>query len=134
MKHPTRTRAAVFAGGLTVALAISGCAAGSAPDSTSDGQLSGTRPDHVGHAHHRHQGTPARGGRLERRPSGREGHDDRPGRRPADQQRQLLIQNAQTESDEYTVVLLDVVWTAEFAANRWVTELEPEPLPDRRDA
>ena len=47
----------------------------------------------------------------------------------ADQQRQLLIQNAQTESDEYTVVLLDVVWTAEFAANRWVKELDATLYP-----
>jgi multiple sugar transport system substrate-binding protein len=47
----------------------------------------------------------------------------------ADQQRQLLIQNAQTKSDEYTVLLLDVVWTAEFAANRWVTELDPSLYP-----
>jgi multiple sugar transport system substrate-binding protein len=47
----------------------------------------------------------------------------------ADQQRQLLIQNAQTKSDEYTVVLLDVVWTAEFAANQWVKELDPSRYP-----
>jgi multiple sugar transport system substrate-binding protein len=47
----------------------------------------------------------------------------------ADQQRQLLIQNAQTKSAEYTVILLDVVWTAEFAANRWVTELDPSRYP-----
>lgn len=41
----------------------------------------------------------------------------------ADDQRQQLVQNAQTKSDAYSVVALDVVWTAEFAANRWVAEL-----------
>ena len=41
----------------------------------------------------------------------------------ADSQRQQMVQNAQTKSDAYTVLNLDVVWTAEFAANRWVTPL-----------
>jgi multiple sugar transport system substrate-binding protein len=41
----------------------------------------------------------------------------------ADAQRQQMVQNAQTKSDAYTVLNLDVVWTAEFAANRWITEL-----------
>ncbi|WP_141576645.1 ABC transporter substrate-binding protein [Actinomadura sp. WMMA1423] len=41
----------------------------------------------------------------------------------ADAQRQQMVQNAQAKSDAYTVLGLDVVWTAEFAANRWVTPL-----------
>jgi multiple sugar transport system substrate-binding protein len=41
----------------------------------------------------------------------------------ADSQRQQMVQNAQTKSDAYSVVNLDVVWTAEFAANRWIAEL-----------
>src|SRR6476660_4322231 len=41
----------------------------------------------------------------------------------ADQQRQQFIQNAQTKSDAYTVLNMDVVWTAEFAANQWIDEL-----------
>lgn len=41
----------------------------------------------------------------------------------ADAQRQQLVQNAQTKSSAYSVINLDVVWTSEFAANRWVTEL-----------
>jgi multiple sugar transport system substrate-binding protein len=41
----------------------------------------------------------------------------------ADGQRQQMVQNAQVKSDAYTVLNLDVVWTAEFAANRWVVEL-----------
>ncbi|GHD06378.1 ABC transporter substrate-binding protein [Zhihengliuella salsuginis] len=47
----------------------------------------------------------------------------------ADQQRQQMIQNAQIESDAYTVLNLDVVWTSEFAANRWVEPLPVEELP-----
>ncbi|MFI0349335.1 ABC transporter substrate-binding protein [Actinomadura sp. 9N407] len=38
-------------------------------------------------------------------------------------QRQQMIQNATTKSDAYTILNLDVVWTAEFAANRWLVEL-----------
>jgi multiple sugar transport system substrate-binding protein len=41
----------------------------------------------------------------------------------ADAQRQQMVQNAQTKSDAYTVLNLDVVWTSEFAANRWITPL-----------
>ncbi|HEV7932176.1 MAG TPA: hypothetical protein VGP70_07650, partial [Actinomadura sp.] len=41
----------------------------------------------------------------------------------ADQQRQMLVQNAQTKSDAYDVLNVDAVWTAEFAARRWVVEL-----------
>ncbi|HEY5832705.1 ABC transporter substrate-binding protein [Streptomyces sp.] len=40
-----------------------------------------------------------------------------------DAQRQQMVQNAQTRSDALTVLNLDVVWTAEFAAHRWITEL-----------
>ena len=41
----------------------------------------------------------------------------------ADDQRNQMIQNAQVESDAFTVLNLDVIWTAEFAANRWIVEL-----------
>jgi multiple sugar transport system substrate-binding protein len=41
----------------------------------------------------------------------------------ADEQRNQMIQNAQAKSKEFTVLNLDVIWTAEFAANRWVVEL-----------
>ncbi|WP_431799583.1 ABC transporter substrate-binding protein [Microbacterium kunmingense] len=47
----------------------------------------------------------------------------------ADQQRQQMVQNAQIESDAYTVLNLDVVWTSEFAANRWITALPEDNLP-----
>lgn len=41
----------------------------------------------------------------------------------ADDQRQQMVQNAEVESTEFTVLNLDVVWTAEFAANQWIVEL-----------
>jgi len=41
----------------------------------------------------------------------------------ADGQRQQMVQNAQVKSDAFSVLNLDVVWTAEFAANRWIQEL-----------
>ena len=48
----------------------------------------------------------------------------------ADQQRQSLINNAQTQSDAYDVISVDVVWVAEFAANQWILEL---PMDDLRN-
>lgn len=47
----------------------------------------------------------------------------------ADQQRQQMIQNAQVEGDGYSVLNLDVVWTSEFAANRWIMALPEDRLP-----
>ncbi|QJU52228.1 ABC transporter substrate-binding protein [Herbiconiux sp. KACC 21604] len=47
----------------------------------------------------------------------------------ADQQRQQMVQNAQVEGDAYSVLNLDVVWTSEFAANRWITALPEDTLP-----
>jgi multiple sugar transport system substrate-binding protein len=44
----------------------------------------------------------------------------------ADGQRQRMVDNARAQSDAFTVLNLDVVWTAEFAANRWVAELPEE--------
>ncbi|MFE0511863.1 ABC transporter substrate-binding protein [Streptomyces sp. NPDC058964] len=45
----------------------------------------------------------------------------------ADSQRQQMIQNAETKSDAYTVLSLDVVWTSEFAAHQWI-----DPLPEKQ--
>jgi multiple sugar transport system substrate-binding protein len=47
----------------------------------------------------------------------------------ADQQRQQMVQNAQTKSDAYGVLNLDVIWTAEFAANGWIEELKESDFP-----
>ena len=47
----------------------------------------------------------------------------------ADQQRQQMIQNAQTKSDAFTILNVDVVWTAEFAANGWIEQIPEDKFP-----
>ena len=47
----------------------------------------------------------------------------------ADQQRAAMVQNAQVKGSDYTVIRLDAVWTAEFAANGWVDEISTEDFP-----
>ncbi|MEU7057432.1 ABC transporter substrate-binding protein [Streptomyces sp. NPDC046197] len=47
----------------------------------------------------------------------------------ADSQRQQMIQNAETKSDAYTVLSLDVVWTSEFAAHQWIDRLPEQQFP-----
>jgi carbohydrate ABC transporter substrate-binding protein, CUT1 family (TC 3.A.1.1.-) len=41
----------------------------------------------------------------------------------ADQQRQAMINNAQTQSDAYCVMSVDNIWVPEFAARGWIDEL-----------
>ncbi len=43
----------------------------------------------------------------------------------ADQQLQSMVQNALAKSATYGVLSMDVVWTAEFAANKYVLQLDP---------
>ncbi len=47
----------------------------------------------------------------------------------ADSQRQKMLQNAQTQSDAYDVLVTDVVWTSEFAANRVIIPLPESEFP-----
>ena len=46
----------------------------------------------------------------------------------ADDQRASMIRNFQVKSDAYTVVAVDPIWTAEFAAQQWIL-----PLPSGTD-
>ncbi len=50
----------------------------------------------------------------------------------SDDQHAQLVANLQTRSSLYDVMSLDVIWTAEFAANGWIVPLSPRlfPLPD----
>jgi len=48
----------------------------------------------------------------------------------ADGQRQQMVQNAQNQSDAYSVLVMDVVWTSEFAANQWITQIPEDKVPD----
>ncbi|MGA8993702.1 MAG: ABC transporter substrate-binding protein [Nocardioidaceae bacterium] len=47
----------------------------------------------------------------------------------ADSQRTKMLQNAQTKSDAYDVLVTDVVWTSEFAANRVIIPLPEDEFP-----
>jgi multiple sugar transport system substrate-binding protein len=51
----------------------------------------------------------------------------------ADAQRAQMIQNANAKSDAYDVISVDNVWTAEFAANRYITELPADQFPQTAD-
>lgn len=42
----------------------------------------------------------------------------------ADAQRETLVQSLQAGNSDYDVMALDVIWTADFAANQWITPLE----------
>jgi multiple sugar transport system substrate-binding protein len=48
----------------------------------------------------------------------------------ADAQRQQMVQNATAKSDAYSVLVMDVVWTSEFAANQWISEIPQDKVPD----
>jgi multiple sugar transport system substrate-binding protein len=47
----------------------------------------------------------------------------------ADAQRAQMIQNATSKSDAYDVLVVDNVWTSEFAANRYIVPLPEEQFP-----
>jgi multiple sugar transport system substrate-binding protein len=47
----------------------------------------------------------------------------------ADDQHAQLVANLQTKSSRYDVMSLDVIWTAEFAANGWIVPLSPRLFP-----
>jgi multiple sugar transport system substrate-binding protein len=47
----------------------------------------------------------------------------------ADQQRQQMIQNTQIKNAKMAVISVDVVWTAEFAANGYVVPLPADQFP-----
>lgn len=48
----------------------------------------------------------------------------------ADSQREQMIQNANAKSDAYGVLAVDNVWTAEFAANRYIVQLPDDQFPN----
>jgi multiple sugar transport system substrate-binding protein len=50
----------------------------------------------------------------------------------SDDQHAQLVANLQTKSSRYDVMSLDVIWTAEFAANGWIVPLNPSLFPLRR--
>ena len=51
----------------------------------------------------------------------------------ANDQLAQLVANLQAKSDEYDVIDMDVIWTAEFASNGWIIPLPPRQFPELRD-
>jgi multiple sugar transport system substrate-binding protein len=51
----------------------------------------------------------------------------------ANDQRQQMVQNAQNQSDAFSVLNMDVVWTSEFAANQWIEQLPEDKFPDLKN-
>jgi multiple sugar transport system substrate-binding protein len=47
----------------------------------------------------------------------------------SDEQHAQLVENLQAKSDVYDVMSLDVVWTAEFAANGWISPVSRQLVP-----
>src|SRR5262249_17284344 len=47
----------------------------------------------------------------------------------SDEQHAQLAENLQARSDVYDVMSLDVIWTAEFAANGWISPVSPRAAP-----
>src|ERR1700691_3574353 len=44
-----------------------------------------------------------------------------------------LVANLQAQSDEYDVIDMDVIWTAEFASNGWIIPLPESKFPELSD-
>jgi multiple sugar transport system substrate-binding protein len=44
-----------------------------------------------------------------------------------------LVANLQAKSDEYDVIDMDVIWTAEFASNGWIIPLQQSNFPELKD-
>jgi multiple sugar transport system substrate-binding protein len=44
-----------------------------------------------------------------------------------------LVANLQAKSDEYDVIDVDVIWTAEFASNGWIIPLPESQFPELKD-
>src|SRR5699024_11360123 len=51
----------------------------------------------------------------------------------ADAQREPLVQSLQAGNSDYDVMALDVIWTADFAANQWLAPLEGDLEVDTSD-
>lgn len=117
--------------GLTAALALALTACGGSDDGT---EQSGTQAKLTGRGPITFVTGKDRSGNLSKQVKGwNSAHPKEKARiielpdEPNDQ-RQQMIQNARTKSSSYTVLNLDVVWTAEFAANRWITALPKDKL------
>jgi multiple sugar transport system substrate-binding protein len=125
-----RPRLAVLAGAVAAALALSACGGGGDGGAGSDGpaQLTGTGPVTLA------TGKDTSGNMQKQVDDWNAAHPDekvtiRELPESADAQRQLMVQNATAKSKTYSILNLDVIWTAEFAANGWIEELDESEFP-----
>jgi multiple sugar transport system substrate-binding protein len=125
-----RPRLAVLAGTVAAALALSACGGGSDSGGGSSGPaaLEGTGPITLV------TGKDTSGNMQKQVQTWNAAHKGEEVKiielpESADAQRQQMVQNAQAKSDAYTVLNLDVIWTAEFAANGWIEQLDPADFP-----
>ncbi|HEV7823387.1 MAG TPA: ABC transporter substrate-binding protein [Mycobacteriales bacterium] len=125
-----RSRLAVLAGAVAVAVALSACGGGGNTGGGSAGpaQLTGTGPITLA------TGKDTSGNMQKQVDSWNAAHPDekvtiRELPESADAQRQLMVQNATARSKTYSVLNMDVIWTAEFAANGWIEQLDEKEFP-----
>jgi multiple sugar transport system substrate-binding protein len=125
-----RPRLAVLAGTVAAALALSACGGGSdtGGGGTGPAELQGTGPITLA------TGKDTSGNMQKQVAAWNAAHPSEKVKilelpESADGQRQLMVQNAQAKSDAYDILNLDVVWTAEFAANGWIEQLDPADFP-----
>jgi multiple sugar transport system substrate-binding protein len=126
-----RPRLAVLAGTVAAALALSACGGGSdGGGGGSDGaaQLTGTGPITLA------TGKDFSGNMQKQVDAWNADHPKekvtiRELPESADAQRQLMVQNASAKSKTYSILNLDVIWTAEFAANGWIEQLDEKDFP-----
>jgi multiple sugar transport system substrate-binding protein len=114
-----RPRLAVLAGTLAAALALTACGGGSGGGT---GKLEGTGPITLV------TGKDTSGNMVRQVQTWNSSHPNETVKiielpESADGQRQQMVQNASAKSKTYSVLNMDVIWTAEFAANGWIEQL-----------
>jgi multiple sugar transport system substrate-binding protein len=125
-----RSRLAVLAGAVAVAVTLSACGGGGNTGGGSAGpaRLTGTGPITLA------TGKDTSGNMQKQVDVWNAAHPDekvtiRELPESADAQRQLMVQNATARSKTYSVLNMDVIWTAEFAANGWIEQLDEKEFP-----
>jgi multiple sugar transport system substrate-binding protein len=127
--HTRRAVALAVAGGLVLLASACGGDDGSGGDSTASGALEGRGPITFA------TGKDTSGFLPKQVEAWNSQHPDEKVEvkelpEDADAQRQQMVQNAQNKSDAFSVLNMDVVWTSEFAANQWITQIPEDKIPD----
>jgi multiple sugar transport system substrate-binding protein len=123
-----RPRLAVLAGTVAAALVLTACGGGSGDSGGSPGALEGTGPITLV------TGKDTSGNMVRQVATWNADHPNEKVSiielpESADAQRQQMVQNASAKTDTYSVLNMDVIWTAEFAANGWIEQLDESQFP-----